>query len=93
MAHRGQLRVCKGGDSAERPNIRLARQRPRLDTSRDTSQEEFHGFPEEEIRRGKKRKIMADISDHEIEQSPGFIPRRSKRLRKTHRDNNFIYSK
>lgn len=86
MAHRGQLRVRKGGDSYEKPNIRLALPLPEIEA---VDPEEFRGFTEEEIKRGRKRR-MPESPFHDPGKS-SFEPRRSKRQRRFNRDRDFIY--
>ncbi|XP_058819450.1 uncharacterized protein K02A2.6-like isoform X1 [Topomyia yanbarensis] len=92
MAHRTQLRVPDSGQ--RRPNV-ISRYRPAkgtecVETNMNSEDEGgFKGFSELELeRRGTKRKLQALILPTE---RSGIEPRRSKRLRTTKVDSNFVY--
>uniref|UniRef100_A0A1W7R5E6 Uncharacterized protein n=1 Tax=Aedes albopictus TaxID=7160 RepID=A0A1W7R5E6_AEDAL len=85
MAHRNQLRVNKDQNHFEKPTIRWGRQRSQ--PTRQSSGDEFHGFSEDELQRGQKRKYAVEAE----ERSPGTMPRRSKRIRRIKCDKDFVY--
>ena len=89
MAHRGQLRLSKAQSNHSKPLIRWERERPQPE-ARATS-EEFHGFPESEIMRGKKRKHVVENSTVGVEMSRKTVLRRSKRIKRLKIDDDFVY--
>lgn len=91
MAHRDQLRMCKHQDNFQKPIIQWGRQQLQPETSIRASGEEFKGFSESEIRRGRKRKYVVENSTNENEEVTGLAPRRSKRLRKVKVNEDFVY--
>ncbi|EAT47726.1 AAEL001186-PA [Aedes aegypti] len=91
MAHREQLRVYRGGDSHEKPNIRVVRRQPGADKDKDSSQE-FFGFPEDEVQK-EKRYVRKRKCTEKVEHTPELAPRRSKRQRTDKRNDDFVYAK
>lgn len=92
MAHRGQLRIRKGGEFQEKPNIHLVRRRPdRGPRLKNVDQEGFRGFTDDELRRGRKRSFPVEVPTIEPIESPEFIPRRSKRLRRANQNSEYVY--
>lgn len=90
MAHRGQLRIPRGGDSHERPNIRLVRRQPLLGAE---DEEEFHGFTDDELRRNRKRKHPVESPTMDAMDLSEYLPRRSKRQKRANQRSDFVYPK
>lgn len=86
MAHRTQLRTCRGDNSLARPNVLLSNEG--VAKGVDSEDEDgFKGFPDEPAKSGMKRKRDANLANL----SDGFL-RRSKRPRAAKADRNFVYN-
>ena len=79
-------------NSRKKTHIQLVRRRPdRGPRLKNVDQEEFRGFTDDELRRGRKRSFPVEVPIIEPIESPEFIPRRSKRLRRANQNSEYVY--